>query len=213
MLSPEEEDELYRVTAGTEEDEQREALMFQEQIEKKKADAERLSIDIMGKMKARQQILSADEAIERAKRIRHMRDPEVLLRRFQQVSNWSNHVLKVQDDFRNAEVERARQAARQAELLASEAKKGDIEEKHKAAPGLSSKLKTYVRTRYKAWSEERAFKEAALDKPIGSVDPQELMKSKAVPGVPMPKKVPPPTIPRLKAERWVEEFLEGSRMI
>jgi len=52
----------------------------------------------------------------------------------------------------------------------------------------------------------------------------------------MPKKVPPPTIPRLKvgdavvgrskllkggimvfifdqAERWVEEFLEGSRMI
>lgn len=92
-------------------------------------------------------------------------------------------------------------------------KKGEIEEKHKTSVGLSSKLKTYVRTRYKAWSDERAFKEAALDKPIGTVDPQELMKAKAVPGVPMPKKVPPPTIPRLKAERWVEEFLEGSRMI
>ena len=83
---------------------------------------------------------------------------------------------------------------------------------------------------------------------------QELMKAKAVPGVPrqslawaawaawalgrapqitqvpLPKKVPAPAIPRLKAprilpgrvtgkamltqaERWVEEFLEGSRMI
>lgn len=213
MLSPEEEDELYRVTAGTEEDEKREALMFQEQLEKKRADAERLSIDIMGKMKARQQILSADEALERAKRIRHMRDPEVLLKRFQQVTHWAGAVLKIREEFRNAEVERAQQAARQAELLASEAKKGEIEEKHKTSVGLSSKLKTYVRTRYKAWSDERAFKEAALDKPIGTVDPQELMKAKAVPGVPMPKKVPPPTIPRLKAERWVEEFLEGSRMI
>ena len=74
----------------------------------------------------------------------------------------------------NAEVERAQQAARQAELLASEAKKGEVEEKHKtellacfvsgrhtnamlvtkqlsfSQVGLSSKLKTYVRTRYKA---------------------------------------------------------------
>ncbi|CAL1127578.1 unnamed protein product [Cladocopium goreaui] len=182
MLSPEEEDELYRVTAGTEEDEKREALMFQEQLEKKRADAERLSIDIMGKMKARQQILSADEALERAKRIRHMRDPEVLLKRFQQVTHWAGAVLKIREEFRNAEVERAQQAARQAELLASEAKKGEIEEKHKTSVGLSSKLKTYVRTRYKAWSDERAFKEAALDKPIGTVDPQELMKAKAVPG-------------------------------
>ena len=33
----------------------------------------------------------------------------------------------------NAEVERAQQAARQAELLASEAKKGEIEEKHKTS--------------------------------------------------------------------------------
>eukprot|EP00434_Breviolum_minutum_P006543 symbB.v1.2.005776.t1/scaffold289.1/size287290/21 len=213
MLSPEEEDELYRVTAGTEEDEKREALMFQEQLEKKRADAERLSIDIMGKMKARQQILSADEALERAKRIQHMRDPQVLLRRFQQVTHWAGSVVKIREEFRNAEVERAQQAARQAELLASEAKKGEVEEKHKTSVGLSTRLKAYVRTRYKAWSEERAFKEAALDKPIGSVDPQELMKAKAVPGVPMPKKVPPPTIPRLKAERWVEEFLEGSRMI
>ena len=31
----------------------------------------------------------------------------------------------------NAEAERAQQAARQAELLASEAKKGEVEEKHK----------------------------------------------------------------------------------
>ena len=32
-----------------------------------------------------------------------------------------------------AEVERAHQAARQAELLASEAKKGEVEEKHKTS--------------------------------------------------------------------------------
>ena len=76
----------------------------------------------------------------------------------------------------NAEVERAQQAARQAELLASEAKKGEVEEKHKTSEslakfpsvqwnfpflhhlgygrpcqvGLSTRLKAYVRTRYKA---------------------------------------------------------------
>ena len=76
----------------------------------------------------------------------------------------------------NAEVERAQQAARQAELLASEAKKGEVEEKHKTSEslakfpsnfwsfclpppimgmvgpcqvGLSTRLKAYVRTRYK----------------------------------------------------------------
>lgn len=37
----------------------------------------------------------------------------------------------------NAEVERAQQAARQAELLASEAKKGEVEEKHKTSESLA----------------------------------------------------------------------------
>ncbi|CAJ1353959.1 unnamed protein product [Effrenium voratum] len=214
LLSPEEEDELYRITPGTEEDEKREALMWQEDMEKKKADKERLSLDLVGKIKAKQVVLSADEALERAKRIRHMRDPEVLLRRFQQVSHWASSVLKIREEFRNAEVERARQAARQAELLASEAKKGDNHDKNKVRTvGLTSKMKTYVRTRYKAWAEEKAFKERALDQPIGSVDMGEMLKLKAVPGVPVPKKVPAPHIPRLKAERWVEDFLDGSRMI
>lgn len=214
LLSPEEEDELYRVTPGTEEDERREAELWQETQQKKKQDAERLSIDILGKMKAKRAVMSTEEALERAKRIKHLRDPEVLLRRFQQVSHWASQVLKIREEFRNAEVERARLAAKQAELLASEAKKGETDQKQKArAAGWSGKLKSYVQTRYKAWSEERAFKQAALDKPIGSVDMQELMKAKAVPGVPLPKKVPAPAIPRLKAERWVEEFLEGSRMI
>ena len=38
------------------------------EMEKKRADTERLSIDIMGKMKHKKPILSADEAVERAKR-------------------------------------------------------------------------------------------------------------------------------------------------
>ena len=38
----------------------------------------------------------------------------------------------------NAEVERAQQAARQAELLASEAKKGEVEEKHKTSESLAT---------------------------------------------------------------------------
>eukprot|EP00438_Fugacium_kawagutii_P009376 Skav231282 [mRNA] locus=scaffold161:99605:102294:+ [translate_table: standard] len=68
---------------------------------------------------ARQQILSADEALERVKR--------------STMAAAARHLYYRSLSIGNAEVERAQQAARQAELLASEAKKGEVEEKHKTS--------------------------------------------------------------------------------
>jgi len=216
QMTQEEEEDIYGLRPANPEDEYREAMLEDEQL-KRTEEARQVTVMVEQKAKKRAAQLSAEEALEHKNKLKHLGDPVALLKRFRQVNHWAGSVLKIRDDF-------SAQEAKYNKALKEGTKKGAKEDAAKKAAGeqrkkLSKRVVDYTVNRYKAWQAERAFKSAMLDKPIGTVvrDPleQEAEKQQQASGAaPIPKKkIQIPWIPKLKAERWVEDYLEGSRLI
>mmetsp|Transcript_55117 Transcript_55117/g.98364 ORF Transcript_55117/g.98364 Transcript_55117/m.98364 type:complete len:1247 (-) Transcript_55117:167-3907(-) len=213
MLSQEEEDEIYGLLPVGEEDEWKE-LLLTEEASKRDAESRSALKDLMAKQKAKAAAFNAEEAVASAARNKHMKDPEALMKRFRQVTRWTGIVLRIKDDYRAAEARRALDMKKP--LKKSLKDDANAAAKKREGPKLTKKAADWARGKYKTWSEERARKQAALDKPIGTAPQAEDTVTKEVkPGitVAIQKKLPVPTIPKLKTERWVEEFLETSRLI
>lgn len=212
QLSPEEEDEIYGLQPVDDEDLYKEALLSEEAA-MREAERRAKMIDIVGKQKAKQNLMNAQDAAEQANRLKHVRDPEALLKRFRQVSYWANSVMKVKEDYKHKEL--------QFQLASRQPKdKGDkrMAKKQPSTPAADPRIATravnYVVGKYKGWKAAKAASQVALDRPIGSTDYAEAAEEQAEEdGVARVRKLPLPTIPSLKAERWVEDFMETSRLV
>jgi len=139
--------------------------------------------------------VTVDEALAAASGEKHLSDPETLFKRFVQVTHWSRKVLEAQQRLGPSSASGSEQAP-QGFLVVR-------------------KVKQYIQ-QYRAARELEDMRQQIMDRPVGTAlaPPRAATKDRTVQPAappPQPAQAPVPKLPKLQAEPWLEELLEGSR--